>query len=395
MKKIIAILLCAVMLVFLLAGCTETDVNNPPPTGENSAPPTDSDDNSTPDSETDTEIDETDSSPDFDAAFTAFSPDTVIMRAADTDVLWGEFFYYLRDNVNYLLSVFGEISDWNDILYEDVTFADSVISASVDNALFFKSVEYGAALTGVTLGDAALASLRNDIAQMEEHFGGEEEFIRLLWEEDGFYSRELFEHLMSISYLIEVLFTELFGESGESLPDEDVAELSASEGYLMAKHILIQPPDDSDDDREDNALEEIESVLSRLNSYRGSDFDAFFDELMFANSADSGGLIDNPGGYLFQDGDMTQSFHDAAAALEIGEVSEIIESDHGFHIIYRLPLDYDAVPFSLYSRGDFRSLRHISALTKLEMTLNEWKDILVPEFTDNYHAIDIDAMFAE
>lgn len=56
---------------------------------------------------------------------------------------------------------------------------------------------------------------------------------------------------------------------------------------------------------------------------------------MNANSEDTG-LAANPDGYAFTTGEMVQEFEDATRALEPGQISGLVESSYGYHIILRL-----------------------------------------------------------
>ena len=78
-----------------------------------------------------------------------------------------------------------------------------------------------------------------------------------------------------------------------------------------------------------------ESLLEQLRA--SDDPVALFDELADQYSEDPGREA-NPSGYIYTSGQMVPEFEAAAAQLEPGEISEIIQSDYGFHIILRRDL---------------------------------------------------------
>ena len=81
-----------------------------------------------------------------------------------------------------------------------------------------------------------------------------------------------------------------------------------------------------------------EELVEKLNSYTGDDIASYFAELADEYSEDPG-RESYPTGYTFTTGSMVQEFEDAAYALSEGEVSEVVESSFGYHILLRLPLD--------------------------------------------------------
>ncbi|KUK73955.1 MAG: Foldase protein PrsA [Clostridiales bacterium 38_11] len=84
---------------------------------------------------------------------------------------------------------------------------------------------------------------------------------------------------------------------------------------LKARHILV------------NSMEEAKDILAQINE--GADFS----ELAKTYSEDTNSAINGGDLGYFYKGQMVPAFEEAAFSLEIGEVSGIIPSDFGFHII--------------------------------------------------------------
>ena len=108
------------------------------------------------------------------------------------------------------------------------------------------------------------------------------------------------------------------------MPDEATAEKYYKENYMAAKHILLLA-------ETENAKSKIKDIKKQITS--GADFD----ELMNEYSEDTG-LVTNPDGYYFTTGQMVQEFEDAVKKLKAGNVSGIVETDYGYHIIKRINL---------------------------------------------------------
>lgn len=330
---------------------------------------------------------------DFDGAFAALAPDTVMLYAGDMTVTWAELFMFLYGNINEIIYSAGSPLPWNEVLYADVTFEDALLDYSIENALFYKTIEYGVGVAGVTLSEDDKARMQQDYEDALEMYGGEEEFLKLLWEKNGCNSREHFEYLVSMGILANRLFTETYGDMGELLSDEDLDEYTKNDGYMKAKHILRMKTEEGGDDGGNDALAETEEILSLLEAYDGDDFDAFFDELMLEYTEDD--LSYFPNGYLFQFGDMVESFTIACYELEPWQISGIVESEYGYHIIYRLPIDYDEIPFANFLQGDYTSLRRVAAIGMFDSMMYGWADSLDIEHTGALEALDLAAIFQQ
>ena len=394
MKKAAALILCIFMLILIVSGCVKEELNPGEETTPVSQTPTG---DVSPSNEPSTEP-STGNEPediihlniiDFEAAFKTFAPDAVMIKLGDYSVTWDELYFQLYGIVNsYLNSLGGESLNWSEIYY-DMTIADAVLDYATENIVMYKIIEYAAKTTSVALSPEDIEILHDDWNKAVERYGSEEEFKKYLWETYGFSSLELFKYITTTSYLAKNLQNSLYGENGELLPEEDMAEFTAADGFLMAKHILCFIPQEG----EDTAKDTIELVFEQLNNYTGSDFDTFFDKLMYQYSEDEGGLQDFPDGYLFQYGDMVPSFYEGCLALEIGKYSGVIESEYGYHIIYRLPIDYDEVPYANYAQYDYRTLRQMISQIMFEDKLFGWRDELEIEYTDKYNSIDVAEIF--
>ncbi len=108
---------------------------------------------------------------------------------------------------------------------------------------------------------------------------------------------------------------------------EEQAENFGTEERRKASHILIQVDSDADEAGLEEARKKAEEVLAKAREGEA------FEELAKTYSDDPGSA--GQGGDLgfFGRGIMDKSFEDATFALEKGQVSEIVRSGFGFHII--------------------------------------------------------------
>ena len=113
----------------------------------------------------------------------------------------------------------------------------------------------------------------------------------------------------------------------KSYYDQNVERLSGTE-ERRASHILITSPKDASEAERAKARAKAEDLLQQLKKAPAS-----FAGLARQYSQDPGSA--NLGGDLnfFARGTMTKPFEDAAFALKKDELSDVVESDFGFHLI--------------------------------------------------------------
>ena len=419
-RKLITAALCVVMLLAVLTGCRNSAVSEPDAasaspassagTEETTAGP---DASVSPDAAEDNAASGDETAPEGEIATSLganaakaaayFEPDEVIMTVNGVDYDWQKFFYLNNYYVNYLEYYNGAFASWDDTVQDGATVKEYVLDSSRDWVLYDAAIRTNAEKLGVSLSEEDKAEIRDNIQETVERYGGEEAFQEQL--EKNFCTMELYTDLSETTALANKVFAELYGEHGEKLSDEEVAEYTSLDGYLMAKHILILNSK-TDDEGKEVALEgeelaaaraKIDEIKAQLDACPPDQIAAKFDELMAEYSEDPGTEM-YPGGYLFQDGNMVQEFEDATKALEIGQYSDVVETDYGFHIIYRLPIDFDAVPsaYSYYvqSGEDQYTLRYITALGQFDSVVASWQDSLDVTYGKAYEQIDFEKMFA-
>lgn len=126
--------------------------------------------------------------------------------------------------------------------------------------------------------------------------------------------------------------------------EEELEQYIAGQGIFSVKHILLKTVDDANQPLEDSAVAEkktlAEDLLSQLQG--AEDMPAKFDELMNKHSEDGrteDGALAAPDGYTFDSTDsLVGGFREAALELEPGQLSGIVETDYGYHIMLRLAL---------------------------------------------------------
>ncbi len=97
-------------------------------------------------------------------------------------------------------------------------------------------------------------------------------------------------------------------------------------GSVKASHILIKMDNWDDKAKVEEGRKKIEAIQAKVK--KGEDFSELAKTSSEGPSAPNGGDLG-----FFSKGQMVKSFEDAAFALKVGEVSDIVQSNFGFHII--------------------------------------------------------------
>ena len=347
MKKLLSLVLASAMTLSMLAGCSSKEEPAPAP---EAAPEV-----HTP-SITAGEVDlaQITNPANF---VTDLAPETVVATVGDYDITAEMLMYWFNYAATYTLQQYAYLGmtdvNWTAEMDDGTTLAQTVLDSALEMAAYY------VLLSGKAQDEYGLAPAQTDLDQVVEEMnaaaaelGGTEMVEYYMWM--GMTDLKLYEKLVASASLEQQLQAHLFGEGGEKAPtDAELIAYATDElGYYGAKHILLVTVDmnaptynedgslkgfeplDADTVAKQKAL--IEDLKAQLDV--AADPVALFDTLMMEYSEDSG-LSAYPDGYIAYVGQMVEEFENTALALNVGEISDVVESLYGYHIIMRTPLN--------------------------------------------------------
>ena len=275
--------------------------------------------------------------------------DTVVGRAGELEITAAELLHWtnygIELSVNQMAPYGIPEPNWNEKQGDNPPLGRSMLKNGLESAAFYRILPEIAKQEGLTLTAEELASMEQGRAAVLEQLGSEELLDHYLW---GQMSTPALNDLnfMAASFYLH-LSEHFFGPDSGSCPtDADALKKAEELGLYRAAHILLATKDPATN--EPLPEEEVRSKEALAQELLGqiraaADPAARFKELMQEHSEDPG-LMMNPEGYDTQKGRMVPEFENTALALKPGEISDVVESDFGYHIIMRLPItDLDPI----------------------------------------------------
>lgn len=275
------------------------------------------------------------------------SKDAVLLTVDGQEVTAQEYLYWLGSMTSYyqmMYSYSGMEMDFSQEVEAGVTWDSQLKDVAYQNAALLAltpslAKEYGVTLDEDELDELAENRLANILAA-----GGEAQYAYQM-QAIGMDDAAAYD-LDKAMALFSKIQTAAMEQTAGALTAQDVAQYVQEADLLRAKHILIFTSDQTTGEPLDEAakaekLAQAEDLLAQLRADSSQ-----FDALMAEFSEDPGSTA-NPDGYLFSAGQMVEPFENATRALEYGQISDVVESDFGYHIILRLDPDCEEVRQSL------------------------------------------------
>jgi len=198
---------------------------------------------------------------------------------------------------------------------------------ALDNLINLELLYQEGKKAGVEVSDE---ELNHHFDTLKNRFPTEESFNT--WMEKTNLSEEVIRYHMRRGMVVKNFTQQKLMESIE-VPEKEVKAYyeAHKKAYrqpeeIRASHILIKVDPKSEDAVKTEARERAEAVKKRIDN--GEDFAALAKELSEGPSREKGGDL----GY-FKRGQMVKPFEKAAFAMKPGEVSDVVTTRFGFHII--------------------------------------------------------------
>lgn len=271
--------------------------------------------------------------------------DEVVATLGESEITAADYLYWLNRMINSYLSQFGgqmTTLPWDTEMSEGLTFGQYMKDEAMVAAAFHCVLRELARQEGLTPDPSVAADLDRQYADLVIQADSKEErVIHTFWA--SMLTRDLLTRLNENNDLYDQLQELYFGENSGSYPtDAEVNAYLDEAGYFRVKHILLMTVDqETNEPLAEDAIAQkkatADDLLAQLRA--AEDPITLFDQLMNDYSED-GGLAANPNGYIFDASDsLVGGFREAALALAVGEISDVVETDYGYHIMLRLPID--------------------------------------------------------
>ena len=248
-----------------------------------------------------------------------------IIKINDIGITAGEFRYYLHEQAikklyNGATAVLdNDVSgyDWNKVGESGKTLEEEIIDETIKN------------ITAETLMIENASILLTDdekrnIDEMIDVYisqAGEELFL-LSANTMALNSVDEYKKMAYRTMLLQKTEQEITDNFTKYIKDIDLNDYESSE-KVTAQHILIESNSEKYEDPQKTINEVL--VLARA----GADFT----ELMHQYDEDPG---QTDAGYTFGKGEMVKEFEEAAYSLKCDEISDVVETSYGYHIIKRI-----------------------------------------------------------
>lgn len=333
-----------------------------------------------------------------------------VMTVNGTAVSFDEYMAGLNQAVSELEDLYQSYSgtgvDWDGkFLFDDtVTNLEWCLKRAGQQVARYRVVEQKAKEMGVTLTDEQTTAIDDKIQDIKDQYVTSDDKadtqLQAFFASYG-YTEDSYRERCRLNYLYSDLFTEIYGEQGSKLSDDKVQAYAEENDYITSAHILFLTSETVTDADGKSSSKELSDEVKAEKKAKAEELCAElkaitddterwtrFKELMNEYSEDTG-LAQFPEGYCFTKGSMVTEYDDASRALKEYEVSDVVESQFGYHVIMRLPTK--GTDLVSYRNGYTQSvvpLTYLAAPVEFDADIADWASSADIKYTKLYDSID-------
>ena len=224
---------------------------------------------------------------------------------------------------------------------------------------------------GIEINKDIEDAVQSEMKSMIDQIGNRKTYLQMI---DELYMTDRFVRYNIATDLCESQLVQALVTAGLIIDNEaDFLVYAMDDEVMCATYQIFIQNDEGDDIEQNRAL--AEEVLDKIHSGTAltSLIGSIYNEDVYAPAKP----------YHFMKAEYDEAYEQAAFALAIGEVSDIIETEDGFYIIERQPLD------AAYITTNLVELFQRYQYAEVEGLLREHRTALTVEWTDEGRAIDL------
>ncbi len=334
-----------------------------------------------------------------------------VMTVDGVDVSFDEYMYYLKTAVSTLTSYYqsstGGGVDWEGVCIYDKTKtnAEWCINEALYNAAQACVIMSKGKSMNCLPTDEQLQTLEDNISTIRKNYEDQDDpdaAFNSALNGQGF-TLDTFKQINKVNFTLANIFASLYGENGEKVSEETLKGYIEENGFMTSAHILFKTTEEvkgedgktTEKDISDSAKAEkkatAEKLAKELKAIKDDEKrkEKFF-EYMKEYSEDPG-KESYPDGYCFTEGTMVQEYTDTTKALKDYEVSDVVESKFGYHVIMRLPTTASNVDIN--NQYGY-TLGQMAASYDFDDEMKSWDVASKAKFNSQYAGFDFTQFFS-
>lgn len=334
-----------------------------------------------------------------------------VMTVDGVDVSFDEYMYYLKTAASTLTSYYqsstGGGVDWEGVCIYDKTKtnAEWCINEALYNAAQACVIMSKGKSMNCLPTDEQLQTLEDNISTIRKNYEDQDDpdaAFNSALNGQGF-TLDTFKQINKVNFTLANIFASLYGENGEKVSEETLKGYIEENGFMTSAHILFKTTEEvkgedgktTEKDISDSAKAEkkatAEKLAKELKAIKDDEKrkEKFF-EYMKEYSEDPG-KESYPDGYCFTEGTMVQEYTDTTKALKDYEVSDVVESKFGYHVIMRLPTTASNVDIN--NQYGY-TLGQMAASYDFDDEMKSWDVASKAKFNSQYAGFDFTQFFS-